>query len=124
MVSCMSTLTAATLSPMARSEVPEGDWPLVASVIDAERAHRALTIEQLAKTAGNDRGQLSAMAKGRGVTVPTLRKWNGAVGLPRDFLLYVLTRDVDKIKNSGAEQDLIRWLTADILSTHKGSETA
>ncbi len=45
-----------------------------------------------------------------------LRALGGALGLPKDYLLYVGAGDIRRIEQSGADHDLIRWTTDLILS--------
>lgn len=46
-----------------------------------------------------------------------LRALGGALGLPKDYLLYVKAGDIARIEQSGADHDLIRWTTDLILSS-------
>lgn len=41
-----------------------------------------------------------------------LRALGDVLDLPRDFLLYVGNGDVEEVRNSGADPDLVRWTIA------------
>lgn len=120
----MNDKRGSTLSHMASIEIEGGDWPLVAKVIRAEAPHRGFTLDQIAKRAGKDRTHISRMAKGTAVSLDTLRAFNGALGLPRDFLVYVARHDLASIATADAEPDLARWLTASIVTTQSGSNAS
>lgn len=86
------------------------DWRLVRAVIDAETAFQGRTQTELCKTAGIDRTVFTTMNRGRPVTDAILRRIEGALGLPREFLLYVARHDFGAMEETDASGDLIRFI--------------
>lgn len=105
----MNGLLERTLSGMALHD--GADFRLAYEVVKMEAPRRGLTLAQLAKRAGKNRTAFSRMANGDGVSVDTLRALEGPLGLPRDLLTYVAKHDRAAIESSGAEPDLVRWLS-------------
>lgn len=86
------------------------DWALVRAVIDAETAFQGRTQTDLCKTAGIDRTVLQTLGRGRPVTDATLRRVEGALSLPREFLRYVAHVDFEAMEETTASPDLIRFV--------------
>lgn len=89
----------------------EKDWRLVAAVIKAEAARRGLGTTKLAELIGRHRTYLTRLDAGQPVEQATLRRVEGALGLPRDLLSYVADHDLAKIGRTSADPDLVTWLT-------------
>lgn len=90
--------------------VEQGDWALVRQVIDAETAFQGRTQTELCEAAGIDRTALQHMTKGRPPSDATLRRIEGALALPREFLLYVAHKDYGAMEQTDASPDLIRFV--------------
>lgn len=93
-----------------REPVGEPDWRLVRIVIDAETAFQGRTQAELCQSAGIDRTVFTSMTRGRGVSDAILRRIEGALALPREFLHYVATNDYDAMAETSASPDLIRFV--------------
>lgn len=92
-----------------------GDWRLVGAVIRGEIARRGLTLARAAELAGRDRNLVaSRLEKGKRPDPDSLRRYEGVLGLPRDLLSYVAAHDLDRIKRTAADPDLVTWLTNEI----------
>jgi hypothetical protein len=93
----------------------------VAQVVRAVMGWKGITVPQLAALPG--RPQLTTIERVRAgdtnVSDTMLRAIGGKLRLPSDFLLYVETRDVDKIRTARRgpdDDDLIRW-TIDLIES-------
>ena len=67
------------------------------------------------------RATINRAKRGDQISDTMLRALGDALGLPRDFLLYVGTGDVRRIEQSGATHDLIRW-TVDLIHSAPSDE--
>lgn len=70
------------------------------------------------------RATINRAKRGDAISDTMLRALGDALGLPRDYLLYVGAGDIRKIETSGADQDLIRWTIDLIESSHSQDEKA
>lgn len=70
------------------------------------------------------RATINRAKRGDPISDTMLRALGDALGLPRDYLLYVGTGNVQKVQASGADPDLIRWTTDLILASHSQDEEA
>jgi hypothetical protein len=70
------------------------------------------------------RATINRAKRGDQISDTMLRALGDALGLPRDYLLYVGAGNVRKIESSGADPDLIRWTTDLILSSHPEDDQA
>lgn len=70
------------------------------------------------------RATINRAKRGDKISDVMLRALGDALGLPRDFLLYVGTGNVQKIQSSGADPDLIRWTTELVSTSHPQDDEA
>lgn len=86
------------------------DWPLTFDVVAGEIARRGLSLEAWAKASGIHRSTLYRMRDGERLSDAKLQQIEGALGLPRDLLLYVAEGDIETIRALDVDPDLQRWL--------------
>jgi hypothetical protein len=75
------------------------------------------------KTAALGRPSIATINRikaGEEVTDTMLRAMGDRLKLPKDFLLYVGSGDVARIRNSGADPDLLRW-TLDLVEADRST---
>jgi len=87
---------------------------LVAHAVNAEIARATMSKRAFARKsaiAWNTVDRITAPKAGKEPPSSTmLRQVEGALGMPRDFLTYVMQGDVDAVKASGGKPDLVRWV--------------
>lgn len=101
----MATVSA-TLCRMASKQ----GWELAYEVVSSEVARRGLTLAVFSASIGLHRTTLDRFRKGEELGEASLDSIEGGLSLPRDFLRYVADGDVDALRETGADPDLVRWL--------------
>lgn len=96
----------------------------IGETVKAVMAWEGYTGVGIDSTGRVSRATINRAKRGDEISDTMLRALGDALGLPRDFLLYVGAGDVRKIENSGADQDLIRWTIELIVSSHSQDEKA
>lgn len=87
------------------------DRDLIGRVVKREVQRSVGNVSAFAKHAGVSRKTVERVFVGDPrVTFATLDRVEGALGFPRDTLLYVGNRDWHTLAEIGAEPDLIRWV--------------
>jgi len=123
-----------TLRDTVRQE--EVKWSMILFMIDsrgrtrigetvkAVMAWEGYTGVGIDSTGRVSRATINRAKRGDQISNTMLRALGDALGLPRDYLLYVGAGDVRKIEASGADPDLIRWTVDLILSSEDQGEAA
>lgn len=96
----------------------------IGETVKAVMAWEGYTGVGIDSTGRISRATINRAKRGDQISDTMLRALGDALGLPRDYLLYVGTGDVRKIETSGADPDLIRWTTDLILSSHSEDDAA
>jgi hypothetical protein len=96
----------------------------IGETVKAVMAWEGYTGVGIDSTGRVSRATINRVKRGDQISDTMLRALGDALGLPRDYLLYVGAGDVRKIEASGADPDLIRWTTELIVSTHSQSDEA
>lgn len=86
----------------------------IGQLVNAVMAWEGLTGVGINNSGRVSRATVNRAKRGDQISDAMLRALGDALGLPRDFLLYVGTGDLRKIEASGADPDLIRW-TVDLI---------
>ncbi|HEY9418369.1 MAG TPA: hypothetical protein VIQ30_26705 [Pseudonocardia sp.] len=86
----------------------------IGETVKAVMAWEGYTGVGLDSTGKISRATINRAKRGDVISDVMLRALGDALGLPRDYLLYVGAGDTRKIEASGAEPDLIRW-TIDLI---------
>lgn len=81
----------------------------IAKLVKHEIARQGRTAAEVGALGMPSLPTIKRVKAGEEVSDEMLDALGGRLGLPRDFILYVGTGDVRKVRNSGAEPDLIRW---------------
>ena len=82
----------------------------IAKLVNHEIARQGRTAKEVGSKGMPSVATIKRIKAGEDVTPEMLDALGGRLGLPRDFILYVGTGDVRRIKASRAEDDLIRWV--------------
>lgn len=86
----------------------------IGQLVSATMGWQNLTGVGIGNTGRVSRATVNRVKRGDQMSETMLRAVGDALGLPRDFLLYVGSGDVRKIESSGGDPDLIRW-TVDLI---------
>lgn len=90
----------------------------IGETVKAVMAWEGYTGVGIDSTGRVSRATINRAKRGDEISDTMLRALGDALGLPRDYLLYVGAGNVQKIESSGADPDLIRWTTDLVLSNH------
>lgn len=93
----------------------------IGELVTAVMRWQGLTGVELGNAGRISRATLYRVKGGDVVASTTLYQLGDALGLPRDYLLYVGRGDVRKIEASGGDPDLIRW-TVDLIQGEQGGQ--
>lgn len=93
----------------------------IGELVKAVMAWEGYTGVGIDSTKRVSRATINRAKRGDQISDPMLRALGDALGLPRDFLLYVGAGDIRKVETSGAEPDLIRW-TVDLIQSDTESD--
>ena len=96
----------------------------IGETVKAVMAWEGYTGVGIDSTGRVSRATINRAKRGDQISNTMLRALGDALGLPRDYLLYVGAGDVHKIEASGADPDLIRWTVDLILSSEDQGEAA
>ena len=96
----------------------------IGETVKAVMAWEGYTGVGIDNTGRVSRATINRAKRGDQISDTMLRALGDALGLPRDYLLYVGAGDVRKIESSGADPDLIRWTTDLILTSHSEDDKA
>lgn len=96
----------------------------IGETVKAVMAWEGYTGVGLGSTGRVSRATINRAKRGDQLSDTMLRALGDALGLPRDYLLYVGAGNVRKIQASGADPDLIRWTTDLVLSSHSQDDEA
>jgi hypothetical protein len=96
----------------------------IGETVKAVMAWEGYTGVGIDSTGRVSRATINRAKRGDQISETMLRALGDALGLPRDYLLYVGTGDIRRIETSGADPDLIRWTTELVLSSHSEDEGA
>ena len=96
----------------------------IGETVKAVMAWEGYTGVGINSTGRVSRATINRAKRGDVISDTMLRALGDALGLPRDYLLYVGAGDVRKIEASGAEPDLIRWTVDLVVSSHSESDEA
>lgn len=96
----------------------------IGETVKAVMAWEGYTGVGIDSTGRVSRATINRAKRGDEISDTMLRALGDALGLPRDYLLYVGAGDVRKIEASGADPDLIRWTTDLILTSHSEDDKA
>jgi hypothetical protein len=97
---------------------------LIGETVKAVMAWEGYTGVGIDSTGRVSRATINRAKRGDVISDTMLRALGDALGLPRDYLLYVGAGDVRKIQASGADPDLIRWTTDLIQTSHPQDDKA
>lgn len=82
----------------------------VGTLVKAAMAWQGLSGPAIGATGRVSRASIDRIKRGDpSVSNTMLRAMGDVLGFPRDYLLYVAAGNIDKIRESGAEPDLVRW---------------
>lgn len=93
----------------------------IGETVKAVMAWEGYTGVGIDSTGRVSRATINRAKRGDPISDTMLRALGDALGLPRDFLLYVGAGDVRKVEMSGADPDLIRW-TMDLIQTNHSQD--
>jgi hypothetical protein len=93
----------------------------IGELIKAVMAWEGFTGTGIDSTKRVSRATINRAKRGDQISDVMLRALGDALGLPRDYLLYVGAGDIRKVEASGAEPDLIRW-TVDLIRSDMQSD--
>jgi hypothetical protein len=96
----------------------------IGETVKAVMAWEGYTGVGIDSTGRVSRATINRAKRGDQISNVMLRALGDALGLPRDYLLYVGTGNVRRIETSGADPDLIRWTVDLILSSDDHGEAA
>ena len=96
----------------------------IGETVKAVMAWEGYTGVGIDSTGRVSRATINRAKRGDQISDTMLRALGDALGLPRDYLLYVGAGDVRKIEASGADPDLIRWTTDLIQSSPSEDDKA
>lgn len=97
---------------------------LIGETVKAVMAWEGYTGVGIDSTGRVSRATINRAKRGDPISENMLRALGDALGLPRDYLLYVGAGNVRRIEASGADPDLIRWTTDLILTSHPQDDEA
>ncbi len=93
----------------------------IAQVVRGEMERRNLRERELADNARVSRPTITRIKAGNRLSDVMYRAVGDALGLPRDYLLYVGNLDIGRIRAAAVhDPDLLRW-TLDIIDTEAGN---
>lgn len=96
----------------------------IGETVKAVMAWEGYTGVGIDNTGRISRATINRAKRGDQISDTMLRALGDALGLPRDYLLYVGAGNVRKIETSGADPDLIRWTIDLVVSSHSESDEA
>lgn len=102
---------------MVESKIDPRGRVWIGETVKAVMAWDGYTGVGIDSTGRVSRATINRAKRGDQISDTMLRALGDALGLPRDYLLYVGSGNVRKIESSGADPDLIRWTTDLVLST-------
>jgi hypothetical protein len=96
----------------------------IGTLVRAAMGWQGLSASRIEAGGRISRATVDRVKRGDRLSDTMLRALGDTLGLPRDYLLYVGTGDIQKIEASGADPDLIRWTTDLIEASHSGDDKA
>ncbi len=94
----------------------------IGETVKAVMAWEGYTGVGIDSTGRVSRATINRAKRGDVISDVMLRALGDALGLPRDYLLYVGAGDVRKVEASGADPDLIRW-TVELIHSDPSRES-
>lgn len=95
----------------------------IGETVKAVMAWEGYTGVGIDNTGRVSRATINRAKRGDQISDTMLRALGDALGLPRDYLLYVGAGNVRRVETSGADRDLIRWTVELIQSTEDQNDT-
>lgn len=92
----------------------------IGETVKAVMAWEGYTGVGIDNTGRISRATINRAKRGDAISDTMLRALGDALGLPRDYLLYVGAGNIRRIEASGADPDLIRWTVELIESSPDG----
>lgn len=94
----------------------------IGETVKAVMAWEGYTGVGIDSTGRISRATINRAKRGDQISDTMLRALGDALGLPRDYLLYVGAGNIRRVEASGADPDLIRWTVELIESTQDGGQ--